>query len=147
VTDDMDEHGLEMEALKKTPFFAGLADEDLNNVLEMGRHAHFEPGQSIIEQGDVGDGMYIVLDGKAQVDVGGRFHNLGPGAFFGEMALIRRRRRSATVKAVEPVTAMMISAVDFRRFLLENPTVSIAMLEGLVDRLHEVQERIEAWMA
>jgi|SRR5436190_876479 len=143
----MDEHGLEIGALKQTPFFAGLREEDLENVLSMGRHMHFDPGQAIVEEGDVGDGMYIVLEGKAQVDVGGRYHNLGPGAFFGEMALIRRRKRSATVKAVEPVTALMISAVDFRRFLLENPTVSIAMLEGLVDRLHEVQERIEAWMA
>jgi voltage-gated potassium channel len=143
----MDEHGLEIDALKQTPFFAGLADEDLEHLLEMGRHVHIEQGQNIVEQGDVGDGMYIVLDGRAQVDVGGRYHNLDPGAFFGEMALIRRRKRSATVKAVEPVTALMISAVDFRRFLLENPTVAIGMLEGLVDRLHEVQERIEAWMA
>ena len=142
----MDEHGLEIGALEQTPFFAGLRVEDLENVLGMGRHLHFDPGQSIVEEGDVGDGMYIVLEGKARVDVGGRYHDLGPGAFFGEMALIRRRKRSATVKAVEPVTAMMISAVDFRRFLLENPTVSIGMLEGLVDRLHEVQQRIEAWM-
>ncbi len=142
----MDEHGLEIGALRQTPFFAGLRDEDLESVLVMGRHVHFDAGQSIVEQGDVGDGMYIVLEGKAQVDVGGRYHNLGPGTFFGEMALIRRRKRSATVKAVEPVTALMISAEDFRGFLLEHPAVAVAMLEAVVDRLQEVQERIEAWM-
>ena len=142
----MDEHGLQIGALRQTPFFAGLHDEDLENVLRMGRHVHFEPGQSIVEEGDVGDGMYIVLDGRAQVDVGGRYHNLEPGTFFGEMALIRRRKRSATVKAVEPVTALIISAEDFRSFLLENPSIAVAMLEAVVDRLNEVQERIEAWM-
>ena len=142
----MDEHGLEMEALKQTPFFAGLQQEDLEHVVGMGRHMHFDPGQSIVEEGDVGDGMYIVLDGKAQVDVGGRYHNLVPGSFFGEMALIRRRKRSATVKAAEPVTALMISGDDFRDFLLEHPSVAVAMLEAVVDRLHEVQERVEAWM-
>jgi voltage-gated potassium channel len=143
----MDEHELEVGALKQMPFFADLGDEDLGNVIRIGSHTHFEPGQSIVEEGDVGDGMYIVLQGKAQVDVGGRYHNLEPGSFVGEMAVIRRRKRSATVKAVEPVTALRISAEDFRSFLLENPSVAVAMLEGVVDRLNEVQERVDAWMA
>jgi CRP-like cAMP-binding protein len=143
----MDEHQLEIGALKETPLFAGLGDEDLRNVVAMGTHAHFDAGQSIVEQGDRGDGMYVVLEGRAQVDVGGRFHNLEPGAFFGEMAMIGGRKRSATVKAVEPVTAMVITADDFRAFLLDHPSVAVAMLEGVLDRLREVQERVDAWMA
>jgi CRP-like cAMP-binding protein len=91
--------------------------------------------------------MYIVLEGTAQVDVGGRYHDLKPGSFVGEMAIIRRRKRSATVRAVEPVTALMISAADFHEFLLGNPGVAVAMLGAVIDRLQEVQERIEAWMA
>jgi len=143
----MDEHGLEVGALKQMPFFADLGDEDLANVVRIGSHRHFDAGQPLVEEGDVGDGMYIVLEGKAQVDVGGRYHNLEPGAFVGEMALIRRRRRSATVRAIEPVTALMISADDFHAFLLDHPSVAIAMLGAVIDRLQEVQERVEAWMA
>jgi CRP-like cAMP-binding protein len=63
------------------------------------------------------------------------------------MALLRKRRRSATVKAVEPVTALKISADDFHGFMLEHPAVAIAMLGAVIDRLQEVQERVEAWMA
>jgi CRP-like cAMP-binding protein len=51
------------------------------------------------------------------------------------------------VKAVEPVTAMVITADDFRAFLLDHPSVAVAMLEGVLDRLREVQERVDAWMA
>ena len=143
----MDEHQLEIGALRQMPFFADLGDDDLGNVIRIGEHRHFETGESIVEEGDPGDGMYIVLEGKAQVDVGGRYHNLEPGSFVGEMALIRRRKRSATVRAVEPVTALKISAEDFHQFLLENPSVAIAMLGAVIDRLNEVQERVEAWMA
>jgi CRP-like cAMP-binding protein len=53
----------------------------------------------------------------------------------------------ATVKAVEPAEALRIPAETFRTFLLEHPAVALSMLESLVDRLREVQERIDAWMA
>lgn len=143
----MDEHQLEIGALRQMPFFADLGEEDLREVIRIGTHQHFEEGDPIVEQGDVGDGMYIVLAGRAQVDVGGRFHNLEPGAFVGEMALIRRRKRSATVKALEPVTALKVTADDFHEFLMGHPSVAVAMLGAVIDRLNEVQERVEAWMA
>ena len=143
----MDERELEIQALRATPFLAGLSEEDLENVIAVGRRASFEAGSAIFEQGDVGDAMYVVLSGRAQVDVGGRYHNLDAGSFFGEMALLRKAKRSATVRAVEPVEAFVIPAEEFRVFLLEHPSVSVAMLEALAGRLSEVQERIEAWMA
>jgi CRP-like cAMP-binding protein len=143
----MGEHETEIQALRATPFFAELRDEDLENVVAVGRRARFDAGTAIFEQGDAGDAMYVVISGRAQVDVGGRFHNLDPGSFFGEMALLRKAKRSATVRAVEPVEALVIRADDFRDFLLGHPSVSVTMLGALADRLSEVQERIEAWMA
>jgi K+:H+ antiporter len=142
----VEEQKLEMGALRATPFFADLHDDDLNGVLQIGRRVHFDPGQAIMERGDRSDGMYIVVEGHAQVDVGGRYHDLNAGSFFGEMALIHGGRRGATVKAVEAVEALMIPAEDFRAFLLEHPSIAVTMLETLVGRLHEVQQRIEAWI-
>jgi CRP-like cAMP-binding protein len=144
---DMGHQELGMEALRATPFFADLSEDDLNGVRRIGRRVHFEPGQSIVERGDKSDGMYIVMDGHAQVDVGGRYHDLKPGSFFGEMALIQGGRRGATVKAVDAVEALMIPADDFRTFLLEHPSVAVTMLETLVSRLNEIQQRVEAWMS
>jgi CRP/FNR family transcriptional regulator, cyclic AMP receptor protein len=107
----------------------------------------FEAGQAIVEAGDPGDAMYIVVDGAAEVDVGGRYHTLKQGDFFGEMALIAARRRMATVTAVDDVSALKIPADDFQAFVLDHPRVALSMLKALVERLREVEQRIDALMA
>jgi CRP-like cAMP-binding protein len=139
--------GSTTDALASIPFFAGLAPEDLADILQVGRAVSFDAGTAIVTEGDPGDGMYLLVSGTAEVEVGGRFHRLGPGAFFGEMALVSRRKRMATVTATEPVEAIAIPAEGFRSFLLGHPAVALSMLESLVERLREVQERIDAWMA
>jgi CRP/FNR family transcriptional regulator, cyclic AMP receptor protein len=137
----------QIQALQQTPFFAGLPTEELAAICEVGRREAFEPGNVIVSEGDPGDAMYIVLSGTAEVDVGGRFHVLTVGDFFGEMALISSRKRMATVKAKDPVETLKIPADAFQTFLLEHPTVAVSMLKELVDRLREVEQRIDAWMA
>jgi CRP-like cAMP-binding protein len=142
----MDDTAVGISALEAMPLFAGVTKHDLQNILKIGELRSFEPGQSIVERGELGDSMYIVLRGVAQVDVGGRFHELKPGEFFGEMALVAGKKRTATVKAGdERVDAFRIGSEEFQGFLLHQPRVAIAMLKGLVDRLREVQERIDSW--
>lgn len=138
---------IETEALAGMPFFSALSAGDLEGILGVGREVSFEPGSVIVEEGDVGDGMYIVLEGVARVEVGGRFHDLKQGGFFGEMALLTESRRMATVKAQEAVRALKIPAEDFQSFLLSHPSVAIAMLKASISRLREVEQRIDAWMA
>lgn len=137
----------ETQALQQTPFFAGLPMEELEAIAEVGSTVRFEPGATIVAEGDLGDSMYIVLSGIAEVDVGGRFHRLTEGDFFGEMALISSRKRIATVKATETVDALRIPADAFQSFLLEHPSIAVSMLREIVDRLREVEQRIDAWMA
>jgi CRP-like cAMP-binding protein len=142
----MDEVTVGRSALERTPLFAGLDREHLDDVLAVGRRVSFEPGQAIVERGDHGDAMYIVLGGAAEVDVGGRFHRLERGDFFGEMAVLAGKPREATVKAVEPVEALRIAADDFQAFLAANPQVAVGMLRSLVERLREVQDRLDTWI-
>jgi CRP-like cAMP-binding protein len=137
---------VETSALRNTPFFAELAPEDLDGILRVAQPVSFESGEAIVEAGDVGDGMYIIVDGAAEVDVGGRYHRLKRGDFFGEMALIAAKKRMATVKAVEPVQAVKVPADEFQSFLLEHPSVALSMLKALVERLREVEQRIDALM-
>ena len=130
-----------------TGLFAGLSDEDLAGIRAIGEPASFASEQAVFETGDAGDGMYIVLSGEARVDVGGRFHILKAGDFFGEMALIAPEKRMATVRAVGDLQTLKIPAETFRSFVLEHPTVALAMMKALVLRLREVEQRIDAWMA
>jgi voltage-gated potassium channel len=142
----MDQMTVGLAALERTPLFAGLDREHLEDVVRVGRQVSYEPGQNIVERGDQGDGMYIVLSGAAEVDVGGRFHRLEQGDFFGEMAVLAGQRREATVKAVEPLEALCIPADGLQEFLSENPQVALAMLKSLVERLREVQDRLDTWI-
>ncbi|MBI4259311.1 MAG: cyclic nucleotide-binding domain-containing protein [Actinobacteria bacterium] len=136
----------EVEALRKVPFFEGLTPEDLDRIARIGERRTFRAGEAIFEKGDEGTELYVIMAGQARVEVGGREHGLGPGAFFGEMALVSDARRSATVTAAEPTEAMVIKSIYFKPFLIKNPSVAVAVLEGVVNRLREVQERIDAWM-
>ncbi|MFL5736152.1 MAG: cyclic nucleotide-binding domain-containing protein [Actinomycetota bacterium] len=134
------------DALHSSPFFAELPSEAIEEILSVAQPASFEPGSTIVEEGDAADGMYIVVAGTAEVDVGGRFHRLKAGEFFGEMALITSSKRLATVKATEPVEALKIPAEEFRALLNRRPEIAIAMLAGVIQRLREVEQRVDAWM-
>jgi CRP-like cAMP-binding protein len=126
---------------------AGIDHRELAEILRIGQEVSFGPGEVIFDVGDRADSMFVVLEGEAQVDVGGRFHRLRRGAVFGEMALLAPDRRMATVRAVEPVRALKVPADAFRSLLLEHPELGIALLSTLVLRLREVEQRIDAWMA
>ncbi len=143
----MSEPTAQMKALQSAPFFADLPPEDLDGILKVGQPVSFISGETLVEQGAVGDAMYLITAGVAEVDVGGRFHRLGPGEFFGEMALISQGKRMATVKATEAVEALRIPVDAFQSFLLDHPSVAISMMKALVARLREVEQRIDAWMA
>lgn len=142
----MDEMTVGLAALERTPLFAGLDREHLEAVVSVGQRVSYQPGQAVVERGDPGDAMYIVLGGAAEVDVGGRFHRLERGDFFGEMAVLAGEPREATVKAVEPLEALRIPADEFQAFLAGNPHIAVGMLKSLVERLREVQDRLDSWI-
>jgi CRP-like cAMP-binding protein len=143
----MDDSAVGVSALRTMPLLASVAQRDLENITKLGRLHSFEPGQTIVERGEPADALYIVMRGTAGVDVGGRHHTLQPGDFVGEMALVAGGSRTATVKAESRVSVLRIGAPEFQGFLLQQPRVAVAMLRSMVERLHEVQERIEAWSA
>jgi len=79
---------------------------------------HFEPGQEVFRQGDLGDRIYIIQSGTAEVlrEDGGRavrFAELGAGQFFGEMALLNETVRGATIRCTEAMTALSLPKRDF----------------------------------
>jgi CRP-like cAMP-binding protein len=141
--DTMDELPAEVAVLRRVRFFGDLTDADLRALSRIGVRRSFPPGEAIVERDSEPRGLFVLLSGRARVEAGGAAHELGPGDFFGELSLLGRVRRTATVTAVEPVTAMVIETTYFKPFLIANPSVAVALLEGVADRLREVQERVE----
>jgi CRP-like cAMP-binding protein len=127
--------------------FAGLAPEDLAAIAHVGSPASFAAGTAIFEAGDAADDMFVMVDGEARVDVGGRFHILKAGDVVGEMAVLAPGTRMATVTAQTDVEALRFPEDAFQRFLLDHPGVTVSIMKQLVIRLREVEQRIDAWMA
>jgi CRP-like cAMP-binding protein len=131
------------ESLRRVPFFEDLTPEDLERIARIGERRTFGAGDTIIAKDTEGQALFVLLSGAAEVEAGGKTHRLGPGDFVGEMALLGRRPRSANVTAAEPTECLVFEAMYFKPFLIKNPSVAVAILEGVVERLREVQERVD----
>jgi CRP-like cAMP-binding protein len=127
--------------------FAGLSPEDLEALAHIGSPVSFPAGTALFEGGDAADAMFFLTDGQARVEVGGRFHVLGAGDVVGEMAVLARGTRIATVRAESDVSALRFEEDSFQAFLMDHPAVALSMMKQLVIRLREVEQRIDAWMA
>ncbi|MDQ4108090.1 MAG: cyclic nucleotide-binding domain-containing protein [Actinomycetota bacterium] len=133
----------DIDALRKVRFFEELTDDDLSRVAKVGQRRSYAPGDTLVERDSDRGGLFVILSGTAEVGVGGAVHDLAPGDFFGEMALLGHTRRSASVMAKEPVEALVIETIYFDPFLIQNPSVAVAILHGVVERLREVQDRVD----
>jgi CRP-like cAMP-binding protein len=138
-----DEERPEIEALRRIPFFEELTSQDLERLSKVGRRRRFASGEAIVTRGSDDPGLYILLSGSASVEAGGRTHTLRPGDFVGEMALLAGRPRTATVVAVDPVEALVITTMYFRPFLIANPSVAVHLLEVVAERLRNLQDELE----
>jgi CRP/FNR family transcriptional regulator, cyclic AMP receptor protein len=96
----------------------------------------FAAGRAVTSEGGGGQGFFVIREGKARVEVKGkRTRILGPGDYFGEMALISGGPRSATVTAVTDLRCQFLVQSEFREFVEAHPKVAWALLEAMVERI------------
>lgn len=134
-----------LEHLKKVPLFAMCSKQELTMIARRGTHLEFDEGATIVRQGASGYEFCIIIDGKAAVSRDGRdVATLGPGDFFGELALLDRAPRNATVTAATRLEAIIVSSREFRALLEEAPTLTYKLLAAMARRLRELDARPEA---
>jgi len=125
-----------LEVLRSVPLFSLLSERELNAVLGSAHAVDFEPGARIIELGETGKGFYVITDGAATVTVGGPdLEALGPGSYFGEMAVIDGGPRTATITAQTAVSTLEISPTAFLHLLNREPIIAKSIDEELRRRL------------
>ena len=128
-----------MEAVEKVrgiPLFAGLDDEALAHVAALFSEVDAPAGQVIVEHGHAGSGMFLLEEGTVSVELPGGPVELGPGEFFGELAILADDvPRTARVRTTTPIRALVIGRPDFARLLEEQPRIAVAMLRVLAHRL------------
>ncbi len=125
-----------VEHLRRVPLFGGIPDSGLDSIARQLSERSYEPGAVIVKQGEPGVGFYLIDEGKVEVEQGGRsLATLGPGDFFGELALLEDVPRTATVIARAPTRCLQLVRWNFRAILKENPDIAVRLLETAVRRL------------
>ncbi|MFN8544230.1 MAG: MMPL family transporter [Candidatus Binatia bacterium] len=132
------------------PLFAGLRPTQARVVVLMGEIKRFRPGETIVRQGDPGDEMYVILDGRTEVwvsqaDHRQRIFELRRGDVFGEMSLVRRAERSADVVAADAVEVLAVSERFLERLRRRYPRIASRLFLNLTsvlsDRLQSMNAR------
>ena len=136
-----------IDFLKHVSMFEDLDQKSLQAIANAAVEQRYEPGQEIVRQGDTGVGAFIIRSGKVDViqerdGKQAKLATLGPGDVFGEMALLDEFPRSATVRAVEPTTALGIQRWHFRGILESHPQIALALLPMLTRRVRQAEHML-----
>jgi CRP/FNR family cyclic AMP-dependent transcriptional regulator len=129
-----------LDALRKVPLFAGLSDDDLERLARQMKERRFPEGAAVTTEGAGAAGFFVIVEGNASVSVAGEVRaTLGPGDYFGEIALIDEGTRSATITAATDLLCYGLTVWEFKPFVEEHPEVAWALLQTLAQRLRDAQ--------
>jgi CRP/FNR family cyclic AMP-dependent transcriptional regulator len=125
-----------IDLIRKVPLFARCSRAELREIAMLADEIDLHEGKEMTRQGSPGREFFVLLEGTAEVEKDSRKVNtLGPGDFFGEIALVSHEPRTATVIATSPVRALVITDRSFRRLLDDAPQVQTKVMEAMAERL------------
>ena len=129
-----------VDALAEVELFSGLMQSDLLRVVTLAAQADIATGKAITEQGARDPRFVVLLDGRARVEIDGKaVEEIGPGDYFGEIALLDGGPRSATVVALTPVRILALEQMSFRPLLQDHPEIAEQLLLAMCRRLRREQ--------
>ena len=126
-------HDRRAELLAACPLFRGIDPEGIAHLADVATPVDFPAGHVIARQGEIGTGFFVVIDGMVRVVRDG-VARLG-AEFFGELSVLDRLPRNATVSAEAPTSCLALASWDFERILLEQPALTLTILRGVAARL------------
>jgi CRP-like cAMP-binding protein len=126
-----------VESLRGVPLFSQCSRKQLVLLAHIGKLVEYDADHVVVAQGAVQHaGLHVLLDGQAKVEINGRTRRrLGPGDFFGEIALLDGGPRSATVTTTAPAQVLFIARWNFRELLSDQPKLALKMLEAVAAKL------------
>jgi CRP/FNR family transcriptional regulator, cyclic AMP receptor protein len=125
-----------VELIKRVPLFSHCSKKELGLVAQIADEIDLPEGKTLMKEGDRGREFFVLVEGSADVVKGRRRVNtLGKGDFFGEIALVSQRPRTATVTTASPVRMLVVTEQSFRSLLDRAPDVQRKVLLALADRV------------
>jgi CRP/FNR family cyclic AMP-dependent transcriptional regulator len=127
-----------IELLQRVPLFSGLGRRELERVANSMKERRFQKGDALTSEGRGGVGFFVIDEGEADVTVHGEERaKLGPGDYFGEIALITESDRTATITAETDMRCYGMTMWDFRPLVESNASIAWNMLQALAQKLRE----------
>ena len=121
---------------KRVPLFSHCSKKELGLVAQIADEIDLAEGKTLMREGDRGREFFVLVEGSADVRKGNRKVNtMRKGDFFGEIALVSRRPRTATVTTTSPVRVLVVTEQSFRSLLDRAPDVQRKVLQALADRV------------
>ena len=142
-------HEMTLEALRSVPLFASLDDEAAGELRDLLRTRDVAAGAALFRAGDDGDAMYLIESGRVRITITDddkktiTLAELAQGDFFGEMAIIDGKQRSADAIVSEAARLAILSRENFLRFIRNNPTVALEMLSATFGRLRRTDKLLQ----
>ncbi|MGZ4680996.1 MAG: cyclic nucleotide-binding domain-containing protein [Acidimicrobiales bacterium] len=131
-----------VERLQDVALFSACTDRELTQIARAMDEVSVSAGKEIVTQGTLGHEFYLIVDGRAKVSRdGATVAELGPGQYFGEMALLDGAPRNATVTASEPTDLLVLGQREFAAVLDGSPGVARKLLTHLAARLREADSQ------
>ncbi len=128
--------------LSKIWLFSGSSGKELRMLRRAAEEVHVPGGRVLCEEGTIGREFFFILDGRAAVKRRGRrVATLGPGAYFGELALLDRRPRSATVESETDMNLLVLGQRQFNGVLEAMPSLTRKLLAAMAQRLREADAK------
>ena len=126
---------MDAEGLKTVPLFSSLSDEARDELASWVSELTVSEGKHLVDQGDYSYDLFIIEDGSAEVvHDGEHVTDLGPGDFFGEMGVLERAQRNATVIATSPMRLLTLSSWDVKRVKRTAPEVLDQLTKAIEER-------------
>ncbi len=138
-----------VQALQHVPLFQNLNNRQLGKLAQRFVERKYEGGKEIVTQGQGGEGFFVIVSGKAEairVRSDGEqvvVNAFGPASFFGEMALLDKGIRTATVTTIEPTECLVLRHEDFIGLLKEDAEMAVIVLQELAKRFRMALDRLQ----
>jgi CRP-like cAMP-binding protein len=132
--------GVPIESLQRLPLFADLSKHEVQHIARLFKERHFSEGQTIVQEGSGGAAFFVIDSGEAKVVVGGKEKaTLKSGDYFGEVALIDKGARTATITALSDLVCYGLTYWDFRPFVEQNGVIGWKLLQRMAMMLRDAR--------
>jgi CRP/FNR family transcriptional regulator, cyclic AMP receptor protein len=129
--------------LKSVDLFSRIPGEDLAQIAGIAQEVNFENGELVIQEGEMGDSMFLIVDGEVMIHkTGQELNRLGEREAFGEMAILDNEPRSASVTASRDSTCLKVEREDFYELMSEKVEIAYGIIRVLTHRLRDANKKI-----